>query len=114
MKINNNSPQVSTDQINNKPMTIKQTQILTLVKATISRFNQNERYLLENDLCERCICARFAMYIERALQRSPFKGYTTDVEYDRGMGGNDYGKKKVFSHDAYLDLIVHKRGYYWQ
>ena len=66
--------------------------------------------MLENDLCERCICARFAMYLERALRFSSFKHYTTDVEYDRGMGGNDYGKKKIYAKDAYLDLIVHKRG----
>ncbi len=99
------------EQINSQPKTEKQAQILFLVRTAISRFNKREKYLLENDLCERCICARFAMYVERALPGSPFKGYTTDVEYDRGMGGNDCGKKKIFSNDAYLDLIVHKRGY---
>ena len=45
------------------------------------------------------------------VSRSVFKDYTTDVEYDKGMGGNEYGKKKVFGRDAYLDLIVHKRGF---
>lgn len=107
----NSHSQVLTEQINNQPITEKQELILALVTSAISSFNKKERYLLENDLCERCICARFAMYIESTLPRSPFKGYTTDVEYDRGMGGNDYGKKKIFSSDAYLDLIVHKRGY---
>ena len=91
-------------------MTEKQEQILNLVERTIRRFNRQEQQLLENDLCERCICARFAMYLERALRFSSFKHYTTDVEYDRGMGGNDYGKKKIYAKDAYLDLIVHKRG----
>lgn len=92
-------------------MTEKQTQILYLVERAIRCFNRQEQHLLENDLCERCICARFAMYLERALKRSQFKQYTTDMEYDRGMGGNDHGKKKIYSRDAYLDLIVHKRGH---
>lgn len=92
-------------------MTEKQKQIQELVQRTINRFNKQEQYLIKNNLCERCICGRFAMYLERIISRSVFKGYTTDIEYDRGMGGTDYGKKKVFGSDAYLDLIVHKRGY---
>lgn len=92
-------------------MTGKQQQIKQLLQRAIKHFNKKEQYLIKNNLCERCICARFAMYLERVLSRSVFRGYTTDVEYDRGMGGNDYGKKRVFGHDAYLDLIVHKRGY---
>lgn len=92
-------------------MTEKQKQIEQLLQRTIKLFNKKEQYLIKNNLCERCICARFAMYLERVLSRSVFRDYTTDVEYDRGMGGNDYGKKKLFGHDAYLDLIVHKRGY---
>lgn len=92
-------------------MTGKQQQIEQLLQRTIKHFNKKEQFLIKNNLCERCICARFAMYLERVLSRSVFRDYTTDVEYDRGMGGNDYGKKRVFGHDAYLDLIVHKRGY---
>ena len=92
-------------------MTGKQQEITELLQRTIDRFNRKEQYLIENDLCERCICARFAMYLERTVSRSIFRSYTTDVEYDRGMGGNGYGKKRVFGHDVYLDIIVHKRGY---
>ena len=95
-------------------MTEKQEQILELLQKTIYQFNKREQYLLKNDLCERCICGKFAMYIERAIPRSSFKEYTTDIEYDRGMGGTDYGKKRLFGNDAYLDLIVHKRGYNYE
>ena len=92
-------------------MTNKQREILYLLQKTIRRFNKCENYLIENDLSERCICARFAMYLERVLQRSQFADYTADVEYNRGMGGNDHGKKIIAGHDATIDLIVHKRGY---
>lgn len=92
-------------------MTEKQSQLQQLVQNAISHFNANEKYLIENRLCERCICAKFAMYLERVISRSFYRDYTIDVEYDRGMGGNDYGKKRICNHDAYLDLIVHKRGY---
>ena len=92
-------------------MTDKQRELLHILQKTIYRFNRYEDYLIKNDLSERCICARFAMYLERVLRRSQFSDYTTDVEYNRGMGGNDQGKKIIFDHDATIDLIVHKRGY---
>lgn len=92
-------------------MTEKQNCIRNLLIRAINNFNEKEEYIMNNGLCERCICARFAMYLERALHRSIFKEYTTDMEFDRGMGGNDSGKKQLCNHDAYLDLIVHKRGF---
>lgn len=92
-------------------MTRKQEEIQQLLIRAINSFNRHERYLIENNLCERCICSRFAMHIEKALCRSSFNEYVTDVEYDRGMGGNEFGKKRLQGHDVYLDLIVHKREY---
>ena len=94
-----------------RPITEKQTEILNLLQRVIRNFNKKERYLIEHHLCERCICARFAIHMDRFLRRSQFFDYTVDNEYDRGMGGNEYGKKILSGHDAYLDLIVHKRGY---
>ena len=92
-------------------MTEKQHKIIQLLRRAIRNFNKKEQYLIKNRLCERCICARFAMYLERSVSHSFFHDYTTDLEYDKGMGGSDGGKKKIFGHDAYLDLIVHKRGH---
>lgn len=91
-------------------MTEKQQRIRWILERAIHTFNRNEQYLLANDLSERCICAKFAMYLERAVRRSPFKDYITDVEYNRGMGGNDHAKKMLQGNDVTLDLIVHKRG----
>ena len=93
-------------------MTKEQKAIRRILVRAINSFNSHEKYLIENNLCEQCICAKFAMHIEKMLRRSSsFKDYTTDVEYDRGMGGNDAGKKMLNGHFAYLDLVVHKRGY---
>lgn len=92
-------------------MTGKQREILKLVKRTIRNFNRHEEYLIKNDLSERCICSKFATYLERSLSRSTFRQYTVDVEYNRGMGGNDIGIKKIGDHTAFLDLVVHKRGF---
>jgi len=99
------------DDMDDIELTETQKQITDVLERTIRRFNKNERYLMENKLCERCICAQFAMYLNRSIRRSCFTGYAIDVEYDRGMGGNDAGKKRLFGFDTYLDLIVHKRGY---
>lgn len=82
-----------------------------IVDAAISEFNINEKYLIENDLSERCICARFAMYLSRALIDSRYEGYYVDVEYNRGTYGEDYSPKQIEDKKIVVDLIVHKRGY---
>lgn len=92
-------------------MTEKQTAIVSVLCRALQRFNRYEVHLIKNDLSERCICSRFALHLEYVLQRSPFSNYVADVEYNRGMGGNDHGKKIISGHDATIDLIVHKRGY---
>lgn len=57
-----------------------------LVEAALADFNLHERYLLEANLSERCICARFAMYLEKQLPAYQAEGYTVDVEYNRRHG----------------------------
>ena len=39
---------------------------------------ENDQYLLENDLGERCIASRLAMYLQQE-----FPEYSVDVEYNR-------------------------------
>lgn len=91
-------------------MTNRQNRILTCVSAAIEHFNANEQYLISRDLSERCICAKFASYLERVLAESQFSEYTVDVEYNRGSGGNEYAKKVLQNHNIVVDLVVHKRG----
>lgn len=72
-----------------------------LIQAALADFNLHERYLLEANLSERCICARFAMYLEKLLPAYQAEGYTVDVEYNRGMDGHDRSPKRLND-----DLII--------
>lgn len=89
----------------------KQTELKNIVERAINRFNSSEIYLLDRDLSERCICSKFATYIEKELVNTDYSDYIVDVEYNRGMTGNEYAKKMLFGRDATVDIIVHKRGY---
>ena len=90
-------------------MTQYQEKIKQLVEKTINKFNQNEKYLMENDLSERCICAKFMSYLERAIENSDFRGYEVDVEYNRGNDGKTYTVKELNGSKIVVDLIIHKR-----
>lgn len=92
-------------------MTKKQNELKEIVEQAIREFNSSERYLLEKDLSERCICSKFAEYLGKALSGTKYSAYTTDVEYNRGMEGNEFAKKMLRGRPATVDLIVHKRGY---
>lgn len=92
-------------------MTEKQKRLNEIVSSAINEFNVYEQYLISRDLSERCICSKFAVYLDRAMRNSEFYEYCVDVEYNRGMKGNEYAAKMLFGHNAVVDLIVHKRGF---
>ena len=82
-----------------------------IVEQAVLKFNAKELYLIENDLSERCICAKFATYITEVLQDTEFDSFIVDVEYNRGVNGKEDGVKKIDNNPITVDLIVHKRGY---
>ncbi len=82
-----------------------------IVETAAQTFNDQERYLLEKDLSERCICACFATHITKALQSTELEAYVVDVEYNRGADGNERSPKRIDDKIIVVDLIVHKRGY---
>lgn len=88
-----------------------QNRITECLNSALQSFNQNEQYLISRDLSERCICAKFASYLERAIAESEFCEYVVDVEYNRGSCGNEHTAKMLRGHNIVVDLIVHKRGY---
>ncbi len=95
-------------------MNFEQTELKNLVERTIHKFNANENYLFLNDLSERCICARFAFYLQNEVMFFPqYQEYIVDVEYNRGAKGKDYEPKRLSDNEKPItvDLIVHKRGY---
>ncbi len=83
----------------------------TIVDKAISSFNELDSYLIKNDLSERCICARFALHLTKALENTSYNNYVVDVEYNRGACGKEDGIKKMDGNPITVDLIVHKRGY---
>lgn len=92
-------------------MTERQRRMAECVENAIYEFNAYEQYLIDKDVSERCICAKFMGYLERAIASSEFREYTVDVEYNRGGHGNEYAAKELDGRNIVVDLIVHKRGY---
>lgn len=80
-----------------------------ILESTIQKFNINEKFLIKNDLSERCICSKFASYLEKEIKDSVFSDYTVDVEYNRGYLGREYRPKTLNDQNITVDLIVHKR-----
>lgn len=95
-------------------MNSEQEELKQIVEKAIKVFNAKEKYLLENDLSERCVCSRFALYLQKIISRiGLYKEYIVDVEYNRGADGKDYAPKRL-GHDSSpitVDIIVHKRGH---
>lgn len=81
------------------------------VPAAVKLFNETERYLIENDLSERCICSRFAFCVSKIISDTQYCDYYVDVEYNRGALGDTRIAKVLDGRKIYCDLIVHKRGY---
>ena len=84
---------------------------LNVLEEAIRQFNEKETYLIKNDLSERCINSKLAMYVERVLEDQEIEGVDVDVEYNRGFNGNESGIKRFKGGPVYLDLVVHQREY---
>lgn len=82
------------------------------VDKAIVAFNEKEEYLILNNLSERCICSKFAIYLDREIQNSIFSDYVVDVEYNRGYRKKEHAIKQLHGKNIIVDLIVHKRGYH--
>ena len=81
-------------------MTETQNRVTACLNSALQSFNQNEQYLISRDLSERCICAKFASYLERAIAESEFCEYVVDVEYNRGSRGNEHNGAVISSASA--------------
>lgn len=82
-----------------------------LMNYAIRRFNREDKYLLQNSLNERCMCARLAMYLDERIRELRLGPFYADVEYNRGYDGLDGNVKRIDGGCVSLDLIVHKRGH---
>jgi len=82
--------------------------------AALERLVELDAYLFENNLLERCIAARLAMYLQHE-----FPDHHVDVEYNRDadipkrMGLPEECANDIDEHGRSLvvpDVIVHRRG----
>jgi hypothetical protein len=88
------------------------TKLDNLVNNAITKFNENEIYLLKNDVNERGICSKFAVYLEYEIRNdNELSEYNVDTEFNRGYNGDDSAVKRLNEEPISIDLIVHKRGY---
>ena len=88
--------------------------VRTRLDAALSRLVAQDAYLFANNLLERCIAARLAMYLQHE-----FPEHHVDVEYNRDadtpkrLGLPDECANDVDEHGESLvvpDVIVHRRG----
>lgn len=86
-------------------------ELKSIVDKALNSFNQSEKYLIENNLSERCICSRLMLHLTNALRQTEFSDYVVDVEYNRGMDGKERSIKRIDDSPITVDLIIHKRGY---
>lgn len=63
---------------------------------------KNDKFLIENGLCERCIMFRFAHYLAEL-----YPDYDVDCEYNKHKGNV---KKIIEDKNIFPDIIIHKRG----
>ncbi len=90
-------------------------QIKRRLDIAIEMLRVNDNYLLQNDVNERSITHKLAMYLEQTLG----KEYDVDCEYNRNIDDSRNRKSIDFllstdgerlSQSVYPDIIVHKRG----
>ncbi len=85
------------------------------VEEALRMLAENDQYLLENDLGERCIASRLAMYLQQE-----FPEYSVNVEYNRDgvvpkrlQLPEDCANSRNKNGEALVvpDVIVHRRGH---
>ncbi len=79
------------------------------ISQALDELYNDDFYLFDNDLCERCICHRFAICLEK---QNFGEGFTVDCEYNRAydqrLGG--IGTKKITSkYGNSVDIVITKR-----
>ena len=86
-------------------------ELLSILQEAIRQFNENETYLINNDLSERCINSKLAMYVDRVLEEWEIDGANVDVEYNRGFNRSGYLVKTLHGKRIFPDMVLHKREY---
>jgi len=80
-----------------------------LIKDSLDDLYDKDNYLIINDLGERCIVHRFALYLENRFLNN--QGYYIDCEYNKAYSDNGgIETKKVISENGNaIDIVATKR-----
>lgn len=83
-------------------------ELIELFEIVNEIFINNDRYLLDKEVNERCICAALAMELNDYIKHNEtkYKNYNVDVEYNR----NKNHKKELDGKNIITDFIMHRRG----
>ena len=74
--------------------------------CALHRVYAEDILLIENNVHERTIVARFMVYFQEIISKTQYRDYHVDCEYNReGEDPKRYNESKV-----YVDFILHKRG----
>lgn len=85
--------------------------LITIFKNANCSFLERDIDLITNDVSERCLCGALMLFLHNEIENSSFKGYYTDIEYNR----NSNRIKTIINNEFKVtsitcDLIVHSRG----
>ena len=76
------------------------------IQNALNTFYKNDSFLIENNLCEKCLVHRLAIYLENER----FPGYFIDCEYNKSLL-NEKSVPKIASNPNgnFIDIIITKR-----
>jgi hypothetical protein len=82
-------------------------EIKTKVERALNLLYEEDRFIIESGLCERCITHRFAVHLEK---QNFGDDYYVDCEYNKSHIGKNTSSKKVSNINGnYIDIIITKR-----
>jgi len=78
------------------------------VKRALNLLYEEDWFIIESGLCERCITHRFAVHLEK---QNFGEEYYVDCEYNKSHLGKSTSNKRVSNINGnYIDIIITKRG----
>lgn len=105
----------SAEPLRSEPCAMSESEVIREhLDAALQTLIDQDVYLVKNDLSERCIAARLALYLQ-----AQFASYFVDVEYNRqGASAKELGlpdqcaRRRRSSGQSLVvpDIIVHRRG----
>lgn len=80
--------------------------LMQIVNQSLDSLYANDQHLFNIKAHERALVFRFGLYFENFKNKTEFKDYDLDIEYNRNFSE----PKKIYDDCVLPDLIFHKRG----